>query len=132
MTQVLTALELARQARIAANRAYLAGLQKGPDAMSKGEVQPLQVADPAVLAAARQLATSAALCQAKNQVGQPALPACMSWNSLKILLNKSLVATPVSILPQAAFLRLTCLSRQAFHIKGVTNWRGLQLEALNW
>lgn len=68
MTQVLTALELARQARIAANRAYLAGLQKGPDAMSKGEVQPLQVADPTVLAAARQLATSAALCQAKNQV----------------------------------------------------------------
>ncbi|KAL0040507.1 hypothetical protein WJX77_009181 [Trebouxia sp. C0004] len=66
--QVLTALELARQARIAANRAYLAGLQKGPDAMSKGEVQPLQVADPAVLAAARQLATSAALCQAKNQL----------------------------------------------------------------
>ncbi len=66
---MLTALELARQARIAANRAYLAGLQKGPDAMSKGEVQPLQVADPAVLAAARQLATSAALCQAKNQVG---------------------------------------------------------------
>ncbi|KAL0042559.1 hypothetical protein WJX79_003671 [Trebouxia sp. C0005] len=66
--QVLTALELARQARIAANRAYLAGLRKGPDAMSKGEVQPLQVADPTVLAAARQLATSAALCQAKNQL----------------------------------------------------------------
>ena len=84
MTQVLTALELARQARIAANRAYLAGLQKGPDAMSKGEVQPLQVADPAVLAAARQLATSAALCQAKNQVGTavyailPCLDGCRS------------------------------------------------------
>ena len=66
--QVLTALELARQARIAANRAYLAGLQRGPEAMSKGEVRPLQVADPVVLSAARQLATTAALCQAKHQV----------------------------------------------------------------
>ena len=61
-------MELARQARIAANRAYLAGLQRGSDAMSKGEVRPLQVADPVVLAAARQLATTAALCQAKHQV----------------------------------------------------------------
>ncbi len=66
--QVLTALELGRQARIAANRAYLAGLQLGPDAMSSGQVRPLGVADPVVLSAARTLATSAALCQAKNQV----------------------------------------------------------------
>ena len=65
---MLTALELGRQARIAANRAYLAGLQLGPEAMSKGEVRPLQVADPVVLAAARQLATTAALSQAKSQV----------------------------------------------------------------
>ena len=53
---------------MAANRAYLAGLQLGPEAMSKGQVRPLEVADPAVLAAARQLATSAALSQAKIQV----------------------------------------------------------------
>ncbi len=37
-TQVLTALELARQARIAANRAYLAGLGLGPHAMHTGQV----------------------------------------------------------------------------------------------
>lgn len=37
--QVLTALELARQARIAANRAYLAGLGLGPQAMNCGQVQ---------------------------------------------------------------------------------------------
>jgi hypothetical protein len=36
--QVLTALELARQARIAANRAYLAGLGLGPQAMHAGQV----------------------------------------------------------------------------------------------
>ena len=66
--QVLTALELGRQARIAANRAYLAGLQLGPGAMSLGQVRPLQVADPMVLTAARQLATTAALTQAKSQV----------------------------------------------------------------
>lgn len=35
--QVLTALELARQARIAANRAYLAGLGLGPQAMHTGQ-----------------------------------------------------------------------------------------------
>ncbi|KAL3144204.1 hypothetical protein ABBQ32_003985 [Trebouxia sp. C0010 RCD-2024] len=66
--QVLTALELGRQARIAANRAYLAGLQLGPEAMSHGHIRPLQVADPAMLAAARQLATTAALTQAKSQL----------------------------------------------------------------
>jgi len=36
--QVLTALDLARQARIAANRAYLAGLGLGPQAMHTGQV----------------------------------------------------------------------------------------------
>lgn len=38
LPQVLTALELARQARIAANRAYLAGLGLGPQAMHTGQV----------------------------------------------------------------------------------------------
>lgn len=37
-SQVLTALELARQARIAANRAFLTGLQLGPQAMTNGQV----------------------------------------------------------------------------------------------
>lgn len=41
--QVLTALELARQARIAANRAYLAGLGLGPQAMHTGQVGSLRL-----------------------------------------------------------------------------------------
>ena len=36
--QVLTALELGREARIAANRAFLAGLQLAPEAMADGQV----------------------------------------------------------------------------------------------
>jgi hypothetical protein len=47
--QVLTALELARQARIAANRAYLAGLGLGPNALHSGQVQPLAPDDPVML-----------------------------------------------------------------------------------
>ena len=39
--QVLTALELARQARIAANRAFLAGLQLTPQAVANGQVTQL-------------------------------------------------------------------------------------------
>ena len=39
--QVLTALELARQARIAANRAFLAGLQLTPEAVANGQVTEL-------------------------------------------------------------------------------------------
>lgn len=42
--QVLTALELARQARIAANRAYLAGLGLGPKAMNTGQARGLALA----------------------------------------------------------------------------------------
>lgn len=68
LVQVLTAIELARQARIAANRAYLSGLQLGPQAMSSGAVRPLPVDDVAVLAAARELARKAARSEAKQQV----------------------------------------------------------------
>ena len=67
--QVLTAIELARQARIAANRAYLAGLRLGPSAMASGEVTAVLGQDALVLAAARQLAEKAALAEAKSQVG---------------------------------------------------------------
>ena len=49
MLQVLTALELARQARIAANRAYLAGLGLGPNAVHGGQVAPLAPDDPVML-----------------------------------------------------------------------------------
>jgi hypothetical protein len=65
---VLTALELARQARIAANRAYLAGLGLGPAAMHAGRVPPLAPGDQVVLAAARELASRAAAEQGRQQV----------------------------------------------------------------
>lgn len=66
--QVLTALELARQARIAANRAYLAGLGLGAGAMKSGQVPPLAPTDPVILAAARELASRAAEEQGRRQV----------------------------------------------------------------
>ena len=74
--QVLTAIELARQARIAANRAYLAGLRLGPSAMASGEVTAVPAQNALVLAAARQLAEKAALAEARSQVGTSDLPSC--------------------------------------------------------
>ncbi|GAB4820518.1 hypothetical protein N2152v2_007564 [Parachlorella kessleri] len=68
--QVLTALELARQARIAANRAYLAGLGLGPKALHDGKVEPLPPDDPVVLQAARELAMQAAAEEARRQASQ--------------------------------------------------------------
>lgn len=53
--QVLTALELARQARIAANRAFLAGLQLAPQAMATGQVTLLAL--PCFYLATYQLST---------------------------------------------------------------------------
>lgn len=47
--QVLTALELARQARIAANRAYLTGLGLGPQAMNAGLVSRCPPSSPMAL-----------------------------------------------------------------------------------
>ncbi len=66
--QVLTGLELARQARIAANRAYLAGLKIGPQAMHEGRIRPLAPNDPLMLLAAKAMAQQAALKEASNQV----------------------------------------------------------------
>ncbi|KAK9867491.1 hypothetical protein WJX84_009338 [Apatococcus fuscideae] len=66
--QVLTGLELARQARIAANRAYLAGLKVGPEAMHDGRIKPLAPDDPLMLLAAKTMAQQAALKEASNQV----------------------------------------------------------------
>ncbi|KAL4440210.1 hypothetical protein ABPG75_003211 [Micractinium tetrahymenae] len=68
--QMLTALELARQARIAANRAYLVGLGLGPQAMNNGQVPPLAPNDPVMLAAARELATRAAEEQGRQQLDE--------------------------------------------------------------
>lgn len=65
---MLSALELARQARIAANRAYLSSLGLGAAAMHGGGVPALLPASPTVLVAAREVAHRAALEQAKRQV----------------------------------------------------------------
>ena len=67
LAQVLTAVELARGARMAANRAYLAGLGLGPQAISTGAVPAVPPNHALTLAAARQLARTAALAQATNQ-----------------------------------------------------------------
>lgn len=66
--QILTALELARTARIAANRAYLAALNATSQAMNSGSIQALSPGDPAVLLAARELANKAAEETAKRQL----------------------------------------------------------------
>ena len=66
--QVLTALELARTARIAANRAYLATLNATSQAMNSGSIPALSPGDPAVLLAARELANKAAQETAKRQL----------------------------------------------------------------
>lgn len=65
--QVLSAIELARQARIAANRAYLASLKMGPRAIASGSVKPVGAADELVLSAARLLAEKAAVEEARTQ-----------------------------------------------------------------
>ncbi len=70
--QVLTAIELARNARIAANKAFLSSLSgAGMDTAEgwKGTQQnPLPVDHPLVLAAARKLAQKASLEEARQQV----------------------------------------------------------------
>ena len=52
---------------MAANRAYLAGLGLGPQAIASGAVPAVPPNHPLTLAAARRLANTAALTQAQNQ-----------------------------------------------------------------
>ena len=52
---------------MAANRAYLAGLGLGPQAIACGTVPAVPPGHPLTLAAARRLANTAALTQATNQ-----------------------------------------------------------------
>lgn len=72
--QVLTAIELARNARIAANRAFFSSLSAGGSGPAgvrgdgKPFPSPLPVDHPVVLAAARKLAQRAALEEARQQV----------------------------------------------------------------
>ena len=64
-----TPLALSLQARMAANRAFLAGVGLLPSAMTSGLVPPLAPDDPLTLMAARNLAHKAALATAEQQVG---------------------------------------------------------------
>lgn len=66
--QVLTAVELARGARMASNKAFLAALGLGPKAIASGSVAAVPPDHALTLAAARKLARAAALAQATNQV----------------------------------------------------------------
>ena len=65
---MLTAVELARGARMAANRAYLAALGLGPKAIATGAVAAVPPSHAFTLEAARKLARAAAIAQATNQV----------------------------------------------------------------
>lgn len=71
--QQLSAIELARNARIAANRAFFASMSAsyapGGGIAGAADRAPLPVDHPLVLAAARELAEKAALEQARIQVG---------------------------------------------------------------
>ena len=71
--QALSSIELARQSRIAANRAYLASLHLGPTAMTGGLVDPMGADSSLVLRAARMLADKAAITEARSQVKLTAL-----------------------------------------------------------
>ena len=71
--QALSSIELARQSRIAANRAYLAGLHLSPTAMTGGLVEPVGAGSSLVLRAARLLADKAAITEARAQVTFAAL-----------------------------------------------------------
>jgi hypothetical protein len=56
------------QARIAANRAFLAGIGLVPEAMHDGVICPLEPGDPLTLQTARRLAAQAAVATAERQV----------------------------------------------------------------
>lgn len=66
--QVLTALELARRARIAANRAYLSKLGLTPGSINGGEIAPLPPDNEAMVKAARELARQAAVEASHRQL----------------------------------------------------------------
>lgn len=66
--QVMSPIELARQSRIAANRAFLAGLNLPASVMSSGQVKPLVNDDAMIIRAARELAQQATYLDAKHQV----------------------------------------------------------------
>eukprot|EP00775_Hariotina_reticulata_P007949 gene7949-8147_t len=66
--ELVSALELARQARVAANKAYLRGLGLTPSAIQQGLIRPLALDHMAVVAAARKLAQQEAVAQAEVQL----------------------------------------------------------------
>lgn len=76
--QALSSIELARQSRIAANRAYLAGLHLSPQAMTGGLVEAVGADSSLVLRAARMLADKAAITEARSQVRAVANCKCQS------------------------------------------------------
>ena len=85
--QVLTAIEMARSARIAANKAFFAGLTAATTGCATADTSPsmpfLAVGDPLVVAAAHQLASKAARDSAVLQV-------CCSWITLPVVRCRSL------------------------------------------
>ncbi|KAF6266560.1 hypothetical protein COO60DRAFT_1632663 [Scenedesmus sp. NREL 46B-D3] len=68
--EYLSSLALAREARVAANRAYLHGLGLASSAMQQGLVGALDPNHTAVVAAARKLARQAAVARAEKQLAK--------------------------------------------------------------
>eukprot|EP00878_Enallax_costatus_P019077 GHUV01020115.1.p1 GENE.GHUV01020115.1~~GHUV01020115.1.p1 ORF type:complete len:119 (+),score=38.68 GHUV01020115.1:449-805(+) len=66
----MSSLALAREARVAANRAYLRGLGLGPSAIQSGLIDPLPTDHMAMVAAARQIAKQTAIRRAEQQLYQ--------------------------------------------------------------
>jgi hypothetical protein len=66
--EMLSSLELARAARLAANKAYLQGLGLGPTALQQGAAAPLPPDHTALVRAAQALAKQAAVGRAKRQL----------------------------------------------------------------
>lgn len=76
MAQVLTSIELARSARVAANKAPWSGLRAagGPGCAAASSCSPVLAVDHAlVVTAAKDLAGQAALQQATLQVAEPCI-----------------------------------------------------------
>ena len=79
---VLTAIELAREARVAANHAFLAGLEHLPARLrlaSSGDI--LGPRDPLVVAAARKLAYKAGFARSQAQAMLPLHSIVISWHA---------------------------------------------------
>lgn len=84
----MSPIELARQSRMAANRAFLAGLNLPSSAMSRGEIKPLEKDDSLIVTAARELAKQATYMDAKQRVS-PFSTQCLFFLTCPVYSHKT-------------------------------------------